>query len=225
MNQQAGVEQEADRMTLVDRLLRRPGELFGQVNASPRGVGAAVVLLGATCFLVYGLVVGSFSGGPQFYWVPLKLLAISALAALICLPSLHILACLDGGQQTLGQSAAALLLALSLTGLLLLGFAPVAWIFSQSTSTVAFMGFLHLAFVVAALRFGYRLLSGAIASVNGSRPVRVLAFWAIIFLLVCFQMCTAVRPLVGPFQGTALAPKQFFAMHWLETISGVRHRP
>ena len=47
---------------------------------------------------------------------------------------------------------------LALMTVLLIGFAPVAWVFSQSTSSLVAMGALHLAFWLVATVFGLRFL-------------------------------------------------------------------
>jgi len=45
---------------------------------------------------------------------------------------------------------------LMLMTILLIGFAPVAWLFSQSTESLGWMGFLHLLFWLIATAFGVR---------------------------------------------------------------------
>lgn len=206
--------------SLVDRLLRQPRQLREELDRQPLPTSLALIALMAACFTAYGLVVGSFSGSEQYWMAPAKILIAALLSALICWPSLHILACLEGGRQTMHQSGAALLMSVALTGLLLIGFAPVAWVFSQSTNAGAFMGLLHLSFLICALRFGMRLLRWSLADINGERAYRSLGLWVTIFVLVCFQMCTAARPLVGPFNGYQLAEKKFFVMHWIDAIDG-----
>ncbi len=42
------------------------------------------------CLLLYGLVMGSFSGGVQWWAAPAKLVGGTLLSAVICLPSLYI---------------------------------------------------------------------------------------------------------------------------------------
>lgn len=200
--------------SLVDRLLKRPHDLLDDLDRRPAATAAALAALAAACAAAYGLVAGSFSGGPQFWVVPVKAIMAGGLSGLICLPSLHILTCLQGGRQSFAQSAGALLLGVALTGLLLVGFVPVAWIFSQSTASAAFMGFLLLLFLAFALFFGLRLVQRSLARLNGERAP-VFGLWAAVFLVVCAQMCTTLRPMVGPFDGFELQAKRFFVDHWI----------
>lgn len=108
--------------------------------------------------------------------------------------------------------AGELLAAVSLTALLLIGFAPVAWVFSQSTDSVALMAVLHLVFWAISLGFGLRLIGRS----SGSRTTRV---WIAIYVVVCLQMITALRPIVG-FAPTFLpTEKKFFLAHMVETLT------
>lgn len=206
--------------SVMDALLKRPASLaYEFVHGRAADVALRLLVLDVLCLLVYGLVMGSFSGGQQYWAVPLKFLGGSLLSAALCLPSLYIFGCLDGGRQSFPQTAGLLLLVLALSGLLLLGFAPIAWVFSQSTGALGFMGTLHLAFWITAAGFGYQLLARASAFLNRRRS-GVLGLWAIIFVAVNLQMSTALRPLIGKPDHDHLTPaKKFFLSHWSDSIS------
>src|SRR5262249_50197750 len=87
---------------------------------------------------------------------PVKIAGGLMLSALICLPSLYLFACLGGSQARLAAIGSLLVGLLLLMTTLLIGFAPVAWLFSQSTESVAWMGALHLFFWLTATIFGLR---------------------------------------------------------------------
>ncbi len=92
-------------------------------------------------------------------WIaPAKLALGTILSILICLPSLYIFACLSGIDVRLRTVSGVLFAAICLGALLLIGFAPVAWIFSQSTDSVAFMAALHLILWAIGIIFGLRLI-------------------------------------------------------------------
>lgn len=204
--------------TVADALLKRPARLTCEMTRkNSSAVQMRLLVLTAACLVVYGLAMASFTGGAQFWVVPLKLALGTFLSALLCLPSLYIFASLAGGRLALREIGGLLLMALCLAGLLLVGFAPVAWLFAQSTGTVAWMGFLHLLFWIAALSFGLRLLRTAFEFVNG-QPVRVLRLWAVVFLAVLLQMSTCLRPLVGRYAPLNLGEKKFFVTHWGECL-------
>lgn len=119
---------------VVDSLLKHPARVVYEIakNGSVR-CAAALLAITAVCLLGYGVVMGTFSGGAQWWAVPLKVALGMLFSALICLPSLYIFACLSGGKQSLPEVGGFLLLALALGSILLVGFAPIAWIFSQTT--------------------------------------------------------------------------------------------
>ena len=117
-----------------------------------------MIFVSVVCSLIYGVVVGTFSGGTQLWAAPVKVAAGLMISALICLPSLYIFTCLGGSQARLVEVFGLLAGLLMLMTILLIGFAPVAWIFSQSTESLAWMGTLHLIFWFIATIFGLRFL-------------------------------------------------------------------
>jgi len=199
---------------LVDDLLKHPGRVIYEISQGRRGLVTAMLFAKAVvCSAMYGLVMGSFSGGPQLWIVPAKVVVGLLLSALICLPSLHILTSLAGGNQSFGETTAILLVNLALSGILLVGFAPIAWIFSQSTNAAAFMGGLHLLIWGVGAYFSLRLMRTSLSFLN-RRAMNVLTLWGLIFTVVVFQMCTTLRPLVDEFSGFRLQEKEFFLKHW-----------
>jgi hypothetical protein len=215
-------------LAAIEAVLRHPRRVvhhLNQGNATGRLIGL-LLLVALTFIAIYGAIVGSFSGGEQWWAAPLKITAGLVVTAGICLPSLYIFACLSGSAARLTEVAGALAGALALATLLLIGFAPVAWLFSQSTSSVAFMGSLHLGFWLVATGFGVRFLKAAFRHF-GLRSETGLNVWVVIFLLVSLQMTTALRPLVGAFDNTLLPPageKKFFLAHWMDSMEGDARR-
>lgn len=212
--------QDAGLNLVLESLLKRPSELVDGLNRA--GSSRLLLLLGGAAFVAlagYGLLVGSFSGGVQLLAAPLKI-SLGALAtALICLPSLFIFLCLSGAEISLRGVSGVLAAVLALTALLMVGFAPVAWVFSQSTDSVTFVGGLHLAFWLIALGFGLRLLR-YMADLLRVRERFHLRVWMLIFLLVSLQMTTALRPIVGTSPDLLPRKKKPFLVHWTKMFSG-----
>jgi len=209
---------------VVDALLKRPGSVVYELVGERRGrIMKLLAALALVCTAGYGFVMGSFSGGAQLWAVPLKAAGGMLAGALICLPSLYILASLSGAKQSLVETAGFLFMAVALSTILLAGFAPVAWIFSQSTGTVVFMGLMHLAFWTIALQFGLRLLRAALAFLNDQTDTAVLKFWSLVFLVVTLQMATTLRPLIGRTEGFELRGKRFFLAHWIQNLDVEDH--
>lgn len=193
----------------IEALLRQPGA--GKIIAG-------MLFVAILCSAIYGVIIGSFSGGDQWWAAPVKVTCGLLISALICLPSLYIFTSLSGAQARLAEIFGLVVGLLMLMNILLIGFAPVAWLFSESTSHVAWMGFLHLLFWGISTAFGLRFLQAGFAQAK-ARSNSGLNTWAIIFVLVVLQMTTALRPIVGPTQETFL-PKEkvFFLTHWFKCL-------
>jgi hypothetical protein len=212
-------------LNVVDCLLKHPARVTHAL-AKDKSTRTTWILLGVLtlCMLAYGIIMGSFSGGEQWWVVPVKMVVGTFLSALICLPSLYIFASVSGSDRSFAEIAGLLLQCLALSAVLLVGLAPVAWIFSQSTNAAAFMGFLHLLFWGAGIAFGLLLMQTAFGYLNDNRT-SILKLWNLIFVLVVLQMCTALRPLVGEFEGYGLQGKKFFVAHWYDSIETASDEP
>jgi hypothetical protein len=180
-------------------------------------LGVFLALVALVCALLYGLVTGSFSMGQQLWAAPLKVALGLFLSVLICLPSLYIFACLSGAEARLAQIAGLASGMAMMMMLLLVGFAPVAWLFSQSTGSVVAMGALHLLFLLIALAFGIRFLGSALRQ-SRARSFGAVATWSLIFALVILQMTTTLRPLVGTADTFLPKEKKFFLRHWADNM-------
>ncbi len=202
----------------VDALLRNPRRIMFQLNQEG-GRQLIAMLLGVAlvCALGYGLIVGMFSGGGQLFFAPVKIAAGLVFSALICLPSLYIFAALGGSRAGLRDVVGLIAGLLALTTVLLVGFAPVAWIFSESTESLAMMGALHLAFWLVSAGFGLRFLRAGFRHTSLKAP-QGLSIWTVIFLAVALQMTTALRPILGTADSALPTEKRFFLAHWAENL-------
>ena len=205
-------------VTAIECILRQPRRVMFQLRQPGGGkLIAAMLFVVVVCSLVYGAVVGSFSGGAQWWAAPVKIVAGLLISSLICLPSLYIFACLSGSQARLAEIFGLVAGLLMLMTILLIGFAPVAWLFSQSTESVAWMGALHLLFWFISTVFGLRFLENGFAQ-SKARSAAGLRTWVVIFVLVVLQMTTALRPLVGTSDTFLPKEKIFFLNHWAKCL-------
>jgi len=207
----------------IDAILRHPRRVMFQLRQQNAGKLITIMLLvSVVCSLIYGVVVGTFSGGDQLWAAPAKIAAGLIISALICLPSLYIFTCLSGSQARLVEVCGLLAGLLMLMTILLIGFAPVAWIFSQSTESLAWMGTLHLIFWFIATIFGLRFLETGFSHSN-ARSHAGFHTWVVIFLLVAVQMTTALRPVIGTADTFLPQEKQFFLSHWGDCLKESGH--
>lgn len=201
-----------------EALLRQPRRVWFQLTQAGQ-LQLTLVLLGIAILgaLAYGLVVGTFTGGDQLWAAPVKIAGGLLLSGLICLPSLYIFACLSGAHTRLAEVCGLVAGLLALTTVLLIGFAPVAWVFSQSTESVAAMGALHLAFAAIAVGFGMKFLARGFEQLN-ARFGGGLRVWTTIFVLVLLQMTAALRPILGTSDAFLPTEKKFFVSHWTDSL-------
>ncbi len=201
----------------VEALLRHPKGLGKHPATGSGSALAAFLAITGVSLLVYGLVLGTFAYHEQLWAAPLKILGGTFFAALICFPSLYIFAALAGAEITVNRLAALLGGMLALTGMLLLGFAPAVWIFTQATTSLGFMGALALGAWLIAVTFGFRFLFAALR-VHGPLQGAPLTIWAFIFLLVGLQLTTTLRPILGRADTVFTTEKKFFLEHWFESM-------
>jgi hypothetical protein len=212
--------EQSTPLELLGALLKHPGQIIHELHGERRRtLGLWLLLFALIGMALYGLVVGSLTGGTQLWIAPVKLALGTLLSVLICLPSLYIFSCLGGNDVPLRTIAGALGAAVCLSSLLLIGFAPVAWIFSQSTDSTVFMGVLHLCFWLVGLLFGLRLI-GATSRFRSEQRRAPLKLWSFIFLFVCLQMTTTLRPIIGHSDQFLPREKKFFLAHWFDSLGG-----
>lgn len=202
----------------TEAMLRQPRRVMYHLRQPGSGrIVIAMLFVAMLCAAGYGVVVGTFSSGAQLWIAPVKIVGGLLLATLICLPSLYIFACLSGSQARLMEIVGLVTGLLLLTTLLLIGFAPVAWLFSQSTDSLAWMCTLHLVFWGIATIFGLRFLENGFAHTK-ARSNAGLMTWVVIFVLVVLQMTTALRPIVGTAETFLPQEKKFFLSHWGDSL-------
>lgn len=203
---------------LLDLLLRRPDALSAVIarDGAPR-VLSSLIALSVLGMAAYGLVVGSYSGGMQWWAVPAKLALGTTLLAAICYPSLYIVVCMQGAELRAGDVAALLFGTLALASIFLGGFAPICWVFSQSASLVGFVGLLHLIAWTVSFMVSLRLLRVGLAAF-GARASALTFLWSVMLFVTSLQMMTVLRPLVGSGDVFRDGERMFFLQHWAESL-------
>lgn len=204
-------------MSLVSALLRSPSlVLTGLARGEPM-TQRLVRVIGFT-MLISGATAACFSGGAQWLLTPLKVTLGMFFAAALCLPSLYIFSCLGGGRQSVHQTWAAFLMGLALTGILMVGLAPILWLFSQTTNSETLIGAMHIGVLLFSLYCGLSLTRKALQAMNEQWSWAGFSSWAALFTLVILQLTTTLRPLIGPFDGHLTHERMFFLIHWSRSL-------
>ncbi|MCB1226711.1 MAG: hypothetical protein KDK99_12930 [Verrucomicrobiales bacterium] len=203
----------------AEAVLKNPRRLLvlEESRAEDRRTIQRLLILCVLCLAVFGLLLGGFSGGQQLWVAPTKVALGALFSLLICLPSLFIFGSLAGMNVRVEQVVKLGLSGLTLTSLLLVGFAPVVWVFSQSSDSLVFMGGLAVVFWMVSVLFGMRLVRQE-AELLKLRELSYLNLWIFIFILVTLQVSTAVRPIIGTADTFFPKEKRFFMQHWGEEM-------
>jgi hypothetical protein len=208
---------------VVEALLRQPRRVMYQLKQPQAGaLITSLLIIAVMSALVYGVVAGTFSGGTQIWAAPVKIVIGLLISALICLPSLYIFSCLGGSHARLVEVWGLVAGLLALMTVMLIGFAPVAWVFSQATKSLVAMGVIHLVFWAVATLFGMRFLNAGFQHFSGGAGSGLgLKIWMVIFIMVALQMSTALRPILGKADTflPAAADKKFFGKHWSDCVT------
>lgn len=214
-------QSETSFVQVFEGLLKSPKNLIAGIAQSktPGAFTSRLLLLALGGFLIFGMTLGSFSFHEQLWAAPLKTVLGLAFSTVICLPSLYVFSALTGTTLGIKQIVQGMAGALALMASLLLGFTPVLWVFSQSTTSEAFFGFLVLATWLIAVFFGTGFLLKMLSQ-SGTEKKGPLKIWIGIFLLVTLQMSTTLRPLIGRSETLFTTEKRFFLEHWGLTVTG-----
>ena len=202
---------------LLSQLLKKPLSLIYEMKfaSSDQPIICPLLIISFVCLGVFGFVLGMFDGGQQLWATPVKLIGGITFSVLICFPSLYIFGCLGGMDARIGDIAAIMTTFIATTALLLVGFAPILWLFSTSSNSVTFFGMIGTVIWLISLFMGLRIVIRASKSL-GSRKSFHIRVWVCIFTLVTLQMSTSIRPLInnsGDFLDTK--EKSFFLNHWI----------
>ena len=203
---------------LFAAMLRQPRRLVYQLHSdSPTRLLGLMLGVTLVCAAAYGVIVGTFSGGTQLWAAPLKVAGGLVFSGLICLPSLYVFSCLSGSRARFVEVAGLVSGLMLLSTLLLIGFAPIAWIFSQSTNSIVVMGAMHIAFAAVSIGFGARFAYQGFRWLE-TRFGAGLKIWLWIFALVVLQMTSALRPILGTADTLLPTEKKFFLVHWFDEV-------
>lgn len=212
---------------ILNHLLKKPLSVIHEINKGERSPIPALLIITLVCLAIFGLVLGMFSAGTQLWASPVKVIGGVFFSGLICLPSLYIFGALGGMDAKLQHVVGLMLTFLAITSLLLVGFAPVVWLFSTSSNSLVFFGILSLIIWIVCLIFGLRVITRASKSMGGGHGGH-LKIWAVIFMLVTLQMTTTLRPIIGESESGRflnLEEKRFFMRYWLEVIDDESQSP
>jgi hypothetical protein len=204
----------------LEGLLKSPLWVIQKIETGTNLWREGGILLGwALVFhALYGFAVALFGGWDAAFMTTIKAPLIALCTLGLCLPSCYIFSCIGGIRASYAQIFTIATSLLAMIGLLLLGLAPIAWLFSISTKSLSFPVLMNVMGWLIAVGFAARFLRYMKLS-QIFRNTIGLKWWMVIFIVVSFQMATTMRPLLEkPTTGWWESGKKLFIVHFLETI-------
>jgi hypothetical protein len=154
---------------------------------------------------IYGLVMGAAHSPQQAVASVVKLPILFLATLLICAPSLHFFNILFGSKQTISQTLALILTAISTTSVLLFSLAPITFFFLISTTQYSFFKLLNVVFFaisgilgIVFLRQGLEIVTEREDEAEGIKTRRLIfIIWVLIYGFVGSQMAWTLSPFLG----------------------------
>jgi hypothetical protein len=187
----------------------------------------AMLISGLVFVGLYGAAMGATHSLLQSISSLVKLPVLFFATLTICTPSLYIFNLLFGSKQTLLQNITLILTGMTVTAVLLFGFAPIVLFFLMTSSQYEFFKLLNVVFFTIAgftgvffLGVGMQSVTSAYAkpddSAEGKRIRRIIfALWVVLYGFVGSQMAWTLAPFIGaprePFIVFAQSGGNFYA--------------
>jgi hypothetical protein len=205
---------------IVTALLKTPHLVSDVISGQKDIIKPALVLLATAlvCHAVFGLAIGLFAGWPVAAMDMIKVPLVAVCALFICFPSLYVFSCVAGSPLTLSQAFGLGCSCLAMVGLLLVGLAPITWLFAVSTDSVPFIVVLTFFTWFIAILFSIRYVHKL--KVNPIFQEQIgIKLWLMILTIVTLQMATCMRPMLEkPESGWWTGEKQFFLAHFVSSF-------
>jgi hypothetical protein len=158
----------ASGLLVIERILRDRHGIWQQVvedrdlhKLTGQMLVSSVVALGC-----YGAVLGSFHSVPMALTSAVKLPLLFLVTLAICLPTLYLFNLVFGARLSVRQSLSLVMVALTVTAMLALAFAPISLFFLITAPDYGFFKLLNVAILGLSALVGLRFLTGGMRVLN-----------------------------------------------------------
>ncbi|OJF12562.1 hypothetical protein [Couchioplanes caeruleus] len=158
----------ASGLLVIERILRDRQGIWQQVvedRSLPKLTGQMLVssVIALAC---YGAVLGSFHSVLMALTSAVKLPLLFLVTLAICLPTLYLFNLVFGARLSVRQSLALVMVALTVTAMLALAFAPIALFFLITAPDYGFFKLLNVVILALSALVGLRFLTGGMRVLN-----------------------------------------------------------
>lgn len=173
--------------TLEAELLSTPDALMArlQTDRFTNGNIFRLLSLGILCGTLSGVATGTFNGWRSVFIAGLKTPMIMLATVCLCFPTLLVFACISGHPLSLRRAVFVSAGSVAMIGFVLLGLAPINWLFAVSSESLQFVVGLSVVGLLISYSFCLRLFQAC----SGMR------WWLVVTFLVLLQMLIVFRPI------------------------------
>ncbi|RSM58593.1 hypothetical protein DMB66_28660 [Actinoplanes sp. ATCC 53533] len=158
----------ASGLLVIERILRDRQSIWQQVveDRSLTRLTSQMLLSSGVALACYGAVLGSFHGVQMALTSAVKLPLLFLVTLAICLPTLYLFNLVFGARLSIRQSLALVMVALTVTAMLAMAFAPIALFFLITAPDYGFFKLLNVAILALSALVGLRFLTGGMRVLN-----------------------------------------------------------
>jgi hypothetical protein len=162
------VSGNAPGILVIERILRDRQGIWQQV-VEDRGLSKLTVQMlisSAAALAVYGAVLGSFHSVPMALTSAVKLPLLFLVTLAICLPTLYLFNLVFGARLSVRQSLSLVMVAITVTAMLAVAFAPISLFFLITAPDYGFFKLLNVGILALSALVGLRFLTGGMKVLN-----------------------------------------------------------
>jgi hypothetical protein len=162
------VSANASGLLVIERILRDRQGIWQQV-VQDRGLAKLTVQMltsSVAALAVYGAVLGSFHSVLMALTSAVKLPLLFLVTLAICLPTLYLFNLVFGARLSVRQSLSLVMVAITVTAMLALAFAPISLFFLITAPDYGFFKLLNVAILALSALVGLRFLTGGMRVLN-----------------------------------------------------------
>ena len=159
---------KASGLLVIERILRDRQGIWQQVVEDRDLTKLTAQMLGSSmiALAVYGAVLGSFHSFLMALTSAVKLPLLFLVTLAICLPTLYLFNLVFGARLSVRQSLSLVMVALTVTAMLALAFAPISLFFLITAPDYGFFKLLNVAILGLSALVGLRFLTGGMRVLN-----------------------------------------------------------
>ncbi|MEV4637807.1 hypothetical protein AB0J80_10675 [Actinoplanes sp. NPDC049548] len=158
----------ASGLLVIERILRDRQGIWQQVveDRALSKLTGQMMLSTVIALACYGAVLGSFHSVLMALTSAVKLPLLFLVTLAICLPTLYLFNLVFGARLSVRQSLALVMVALTVTAMLAVAFAPIALFFLITAPDYGFFKLLNVAILALSALVGLRFLTGGMRVLN-----------------------------------------------------------